>query len=154
MVLTRPVTRTKISTDTFGHPVYDALIRTGITMTGTSASFPTSVYSDVPWNTVVFDSGGFRTSTLVTTIPSSKAGLYSIAYSVSGSTANPSSYMSVFISDTRYDMNGTGSGRFIGSLVVPILGGQTITFKMWNGSGTAFLPYSTGSVCDIYRVGL
>lgn len=156
MVLIRPVTRTKISTDTFGHPVYDALIRQGISMQGTSASFPTGAYTNVPWNTVLVDTGGFRTSSLVTTIPVGKGGIYAITYAINGSVQNTGSYLSTYVGTVRYDINGNNSGMFLGSITVPISEGTTVTFKLWNGSGVPFTPYGDATLtrCDIYRVGI
>lgn len=152
MVLVRPVTRTKISTTDFGHPVYDGLIRTGGSRTGIQASMPSGVQTTLTWSTVVADTGGFVYNTSSFRVPAGKDGLYVATITVIFSAVTAGAYIITYLEGDRYDMTGPGGGRFASTIVRPMAAGGECYFALYNGTGAA-LP-TASSRCDFYRVGL
>lgn len=152
-----PVSRTVISTTDWGIPITNEINRlsglsgrVGATRTGTQASFPINAYTQVQWQTTTETVGGVTVTPTLITVPVS--GMYAIAVSILGSTANNNSYLSITVSSDRYDFNGTGSGAFVASLVVPMAAGVSAGVTLWNGSSFAFAPYA-GSRWTLYKVG-
>jgi hypothetical protein len=137
-------------TVTGGAWVTVAAPRTGISLAGPQPSLPPGAYTTLTWSTVYFDSGGFRTSSSVNTIPVGKDGVYTVALYLLHSGSTGTSYSSLTVGPDRLDMASNGNGYFTNAAAgIPLVAGNTITAQVWNGLATAIVP--TGKL-HIHRI--
>ena len=141
-----------IGSPTLGQPV-------GASATGSAQSIPNSVGTNLTWDSVTFDSGGFATTTPFTSwsIPTGLDGVYAIsarfALASAGGTRN---WITLEGSPTFAGTDARaffGTGENVGSttVVLPLEGGNTIFAQVFQTSGGAL--NTTGKAFSIYRIG-
>jgi hypothetical protein len=141
-----------IGAPTIGRPV-------GATATGSAQSIPNSVGTNLTWDSVTFDSGGFAGETPFTSwsIPTGLDGVYAISarfsLAAAGGTRN---WITLDGSPTFPGIDARaffGTGENVGSttVVLPLSGGNTVFCQVFQTSGG---PLNTaGKAFSIYRIG-
>lgn len=150
MALTRPAIGDQVSAELFGQPVYDSIIRAGVTRGGIQATFAAGSFTQLTWNTTYVDTHGFVSGDGTLTIPPGMGGVYAAAVAMHFTGATTGCYTSFIMpASVRFDVATTGA-RMSGCIVAPLEPGETVTINLYNGSGAVLT--SSFSRLFVYRV--
>lgn len=140
-----------IGAPTIGRPV-------GATATGSAQSIPNSVGTNLTWDSVTFDSGGFAGTTPFSSwsIPTGLDGVYAISARMSLAAAGGArNWITIDGSPSFPGIDARaffGTGENVGSttVILPLDGGSSVFVQMFQTSGGAL--NTTGKAFSIYRL--
>lgn len=153
MAVTVPQPGQDVSATTFGIPVANAInevgYRFGATRTTIQTPLTANQYVTLSWSTTIADTGGVIVNATDMKVPTGRDGIWGCTVSIASSGSNPGSYVSIYLSGNRFDVNGTGSGAFGASLFALMAANDVCQIKVW--TGTTQLAIVSSRV-DFYRL--
>lgn len=153
MVLVRPNKSDEITAEDFGQPVYDGIIRRGVSRSGIVGTLASNGFTVISWSSTIADLGGYVSGATNLVVPAGLDGLYVAVIQAEFTTSSgPTSSLATYMGPTRYDTLVPSGGRVAATVMRPMAAGEICYFAMWNSHSTVLTP--TISRCDFYRVSL